>query len=126
MIIFLILAGILPLTFVAMVGAAVARTLLLAADMGSRVACHAPVRARPLFAPVARPWRGSGCIHTLLLTLPCPCHPTDFNPQSIFCMLAVATCLRAFALHEYARQLTELAVSENGMLAGTATWCCTC
>lgn len=41
-------------------------------------------------------------------------------------MLAVATCLRAFALHEYARQLTELAVSENGMLAGTATWCCNC
>jgi len=27
-------------------------------------------------------------------------------------MLAVATCLRAFALHEYARQLTELAVSQ--------------
>lgn len=36
-------------------------------------------------------------------------HPA---PQSIFCMLAVATCLRAFALHEYARQLTELAVSQ--------------
>lgn len=47
-IIFLILAGILPLTFVAMVGAAVARTLLLAADMGSRVACLAPVRAHCL------------------------------------------------------------------------------
>ncbi len=29
-------------------------------------------------------------------------------------VLAVATCLRAYALHEYARQLTELAVGVLG------------
>lgn len=43
-----------------------------------------------------------------MLSLLCP--PPRLPLQSIFCMLAVATCLRAFALHEYARQLTELAV----------------
>ncbi|PRW45336.1 E3 ubiquitin- ligase SDIR1 isoform X1 [Chlorella sorokiniana] len=42
--------------------------------------------------------------------------PLTFVAMSIFCMLAVATCLRAFALHEYARQLTELAMQENGDL----------
>lgn len=47
-IIFLILAGILPLTFVAMVGAALACTVLLPAHMGSRGACHAPMRAHCL------------------------------------------------------------------------------
>lgn len=40
-----------------------------------------------------------------------PPRPTLVPLQTLLSVLAVATCLRAYALHEYARQLTELAVS---------------